>query len=122
MKEVDIGVEDSAIDKIIAEIDYVGNGKINYTEFLAVTLSFQETISEEMLTRLFKRFDVDDTGYISKENLMDAFKRLGRSDITLEEVTQMISVHDIAKDGQVSFNEFKKIFEEDSGVTTLKLT
>ena len=87
MKEVDIGVEDSAIDKIIAEIDYVGNGKINYTEFLAVTLSFQETISEEMLTRLFKRFDVDDTGYIRKENLMDAFKRLGRSDITLEEVT-----------------------------------
>ncbi len=40
MKQVDIGVKDAAIDQIIAEIDYVGNGKINYTEFLAVTLSF----------------------------------------------------------------------------------
>ncbi len=73
MKQVDIGVKDAAIDQIIAEIDYVGNGKINYTEFLAVTLSFQETLSEEMLTRLFKRFDVDDTGFISKQNLIDAF-------------------------------------------------
>ncbi len=34
----------------------------------------------------------------------------------------MISVHDIAKDGQVSFSEFKKIFEEDQEVTTLELT
>ncbi len=122
MKQVDIGVKDSAIDQIIAEIDYVGNGKINYTEFLAVTLSFQETLSEEMLTRLFKRFDVDDTGFISKQNLIDAFQRLGRTNITLEQVTQMISVHDIAKDGQVSFSEFKKIFEEDQEVTRLELT
>ena len=66
-----------------------------------------------MLHRLFKRFDVDDTNFISKDNLIDAFKRLGRSDISLEQVTQMISVHDIAKDGQVSFAEFQKIFEED---------
>ena len=110
MKEADIGVSDSAIDKIIQEIDYVGNGKINYTEFLAATLSFNETLTDEMLFRLFRRFDVDDTGYISQENLMDAFKRLGNSKITINEVKQMISVHDIAKDGQVSFTEFKLIF------------
>ena len=48
-----------------------------------------------MLLRLFKKFDVDDTGYISKENLLDAFKRLGRSNLTMEEVTEMIKVHDI---------------------------
>jgi len=41
------GVSDVEIDKIITEIDYVGNGKINYTEFLAATLSF--TLSDEML-------------------------------------------------------------------------
>ena len=48
-----------------------------------------------MLLRLFKKFDVDDTGYISKENLLDAFKRLGRSNLTMEEVMEMIKVHDI---------------------------
>ena len=38
MKELQIGVSDGEIDKIIREIDYVGNGRINYTEFLSATL------------------------------------------------------------------------------------
>ena len=112
MKDAKLGVDEVAIDKIIKEIDYVGNGKINYTEFLAATLSFNETLTDEMLLRLFKRFDVDDTGYISKENLMDAFKRLGMHKITQKEVTEMISVHDITQDGQVSLPEFKQIFHK----------
>ena len=66
MKEMNIGAADGEIDKIIREIDYVGNGKINYTEFLSATLSIQETLTEELLWRLFKKFDVDDTGYISQ--------------------------------------------------------
>ena len=37
---------------------------------------------------------------------------MGHSNIDREEVTQIISTHDITKDGQVSFIEFKKIFEE----------
>ena len=41
---------------------------------------------------------------------MDAFKRLGRKDITLFDVTEMIHTHDIAKDGKITFSEFKIIF------------
>ena len=40
------GVSPEDIDKIIAEIDYVGNGKISYTEFLSATLSM--SISHEI--------------------------------------------------------------------------
>ena len=65
MKDMNIGVADGEIDKIIREIDYVGNGKINYTEFLSATLSVEESLTEEMLWRLFKKFDVDDTEFIS---------------------------------------------------------
>ncbi len=39
-----------------------------------------------MLWRLFKKFDVDDTDYITKENLFDAFTRLGKNNIKQEEV------------------------------------
>lgn len=46
-------------------MDYFGNGKINYSEFLAATLSAKDTLNDEMLWRLFKTFDVDDTGSIS---------------------------------------------------------
>ena len=103
MIEVNLSVDQNSIRKIIAEIDYVGNGKINYTEFLAATLNLKENLTEEVLHRLFKRFDVDDTNFISKKNLIDVFKRLGRTQITEDEVTEMIRAHDIVKDGQVSF-------------------
>ena len=65
MRDAQMGVEDGVTDKIIAEIDHVGNGKINYTEFLAATLTFGESVSDDMLRRLFQRFDVDDSGRIS---------------------------------------------------------
>ena len=122
MRDAQMGVEDGVTDKIIAEIDCVGNGKINYTEFLAATLTFGESMSDDMLRRLFQRFDVDDSGRISKENLLEAFKRLGRANTTLEEVTAMINAHDIAQDGQVSFQEFKGIFAVGREVSRLELT
>ena len=121
MKDLNIGVADGEIDKIIREIDYVGNGKINYTEFLSATLSIQETLTEEMLWRLFKKFDMDDTGFISTKNLQDAFKRLGRSSITFTDVREMINAHDIARDGKISFAEFKKIFKFEDKVEPLQL-
>ena len=52
---------------------------------------------------------------------MDAFSRLGRKNLTMREVGEMIHAHDIAKDGQISFLEFKKIFETDDKATTLDL-
>ena len=115
-----IGVREETINNIISEIDYVGNGKINYTEFLAATLTFSETLSDEMLQRLFKKFDVDNSGYITKENLLDAFKRLGRNNLTLDDVTEMIKVHDTEQDHVLSFNEFKVIFSKD--LSPLNLT
>lgn len=74
-----------------------------------------------MLWRLFKKFDVDDTGFISKDNLFDAFKRLGRNSMSLTDVNEMIYAHDIAKDGRISFSEFKTIFEIEDKVETLQL-
>ena len=73
MKDVNIGVQDGEIERIVDQIDYVGNGMINYTEFLAATLQFNDEVTDDILLRLFKKFDVDDTNYISKENLMAAF-------------------------------------------------
>ena len=75
-----------------------------------------------MFWRIFKKFDVDDTNFISKENLMNAFKRLGRTDITIAEVTAIISIHDIiTNDGMINFEEFKRIFKNENKIKPLKL-
>ena len=62
----------------MAQVDYRGNGKINYSEFIAATISVQEVLTNEKLYVLFKHFDVDDTSFITSENLRQAFATNGR--------------------------------------------
>jgi len=73
MQKLNIDLDQEEILHIVSEMDYVGNGKINYSEFLAATLSAKNTLTDEMLWRLFKTFDVDDSDFISKQNLLEAF-------------------------------------------------
>ena len=41
--------------------------------------------------------------------------------MTMEEVTEMIRVHDIKKDNVIGFDEFKVIFSKDNNLTPLSL-
>ena len=74
--------DDDDIKEIVSQIDYHGNGMINYSEFIAATLSFDEQVLGEHLWMLFKKFDVDDTDQITVDNLEEAFKRQGRVKVT----------------------------------------
>ena len=76
--QLKINLDKDELKHIVTEMDYYGNGKINYSEFLAATLSANDTITDEMLWQVFKTFDVDNTDFISQPNLIEAFKRLGR--------------------------------------------
>ena len=69
---------DEQIESIMKEVDHHGNGKINYSEFLAATISVKDFITEEKLWMIFKHFDVDDTNYISKDNIEQAMQKLGK--------------------------------------------
>jgi Ca2+-binding EF-hand superfamily protein len=99
--------------KMIDEVDFIGKNRINYSEFLSATLSCQKVLTDELLWNLFKSFDIDDTNYISVSNLREVFKRLGRYEITEEEIKEAIKVHDFDGNNQLSFTEFKIIFLDD---------
>jgi calcium-dependent protein kinase len=45
----DINIPDEKIEQIINEVDYQGNGKINYTEFLVATLDVKQFLDDRML-------------------------------------------------------------------------
>lgn len=62
-------------------------------------------VSEQKLWMIFKRFDVDNTDYISKSNIIRAMKKLGKQ-ITLEEVDDAMDMHDINQEGNINFEEF----------------
>ena len=70
-------------DEIIKEVDYLGNGKINYSEFLAATFDITEFLNskegDKKLRSIFQQFDTDNTGFISGRNIEHAMEKLGRS-------------------------------------------
>ena len=46
-------------------MDYAGNGKINYSEFIAATIELKSVLTYEKLWTLFKYFDTDNSGIIT---------------------------------------------------------
>ena len=72
IKESNLNIPDAHIDEIINEIDYYGNHKINYTEFLVATLNVKEFIDDSKLQAMFNQFDTDGSGVITKENIVTA--------------------------------------------------
>ena len=75
--EANINYQEEEIEKIIDEVDYMGNKKVNYTEFLAATISVKKILTEEKLQAIFKQFDTDGTGKITATNIAEAMKKLG---------------------------------------------
>ena len=96
-------------------VDVHKNGKINYSEFLAATISIQDFMTEERLWMIFRHFDIDDTNYISRENLVEAMKRMGK-ELSEQEVDESLKMHDIRKDGRISFEEFRLMFFPDDDI------
>mmetsp|Transcript_16715 Transcript_16715/g.16690 ORF Transcript_16715/g.16690 Transcript_16715/m.16690 type:complete len:180 (+) Transcript_16715:1-540(+) len=78
-----------------------------YTEFIAATLEAQGQVDEERIAEAFDRLDSDNTGSISKENIMEF---LGETDTTMEDIEIMIAAADIDDCGEVSFDEFLAMF------------
>ena len=68
------------LQAIIDQLDYAHNDKINYTEFIAATLDVRKIINsdEGKLKSIFNSFDVDNSGFITRENLKLAFSKYGR--------------------------------------------
>lgn len=56
---------DQELDQIVKELDEGGDKKINYSEFLAATISVKKILTEEKLTAIFKQFDTDGSGRIT---------------------------------------------------------
>lgn len=97
------------IKEIVSEVDLHQNGKINYTEFIAATLCVEKYMTDQKLREVFMHFDVDDTEYISKENIRESMGKMGQ-ELTPEEIEQALGIHDVKGDHRISFEEFKHMF------------
>lgn len=115
MNECQMSIPLQEIDKIIQEVDYQGNQKINYSEFIAATIQTKKILSDSKLRILFQEFDVDNSGKITKGNLEEAFYFKLQRKLSNEQIDEIYEKHDITKDGQISYDEFKIMMLGDEG-------
>ena len=88
-------------------MDFHCDGKVNYSEFLAATISTINFNKEEKLWSAFKYFDTTDSGYITLDSVMDALKDSG---VIIDEEGLKKTFNELQKKGKkINFNEFKEI-------------
>jgi len=83
------GMSNDEMNDLFYKIDFNQDGQLNYTEFLAATVDKQKVIQKQNMQLAFHHFDVDNSGTITKANLMEVFKRQGHK-MEEDDVTKMI--------------------------------
>ena len=84
-------------------------GKIPYSDFLVAAFDRRRLLDEELLYFAFCRFDVDNDGVISREDLQTALKNLGTG-LDTEELSQVLSLPD--QSASIDFERFKAIVQD----------
>lgn len=64
------------------QVDANGKGKLDYGEFVAVSLHLQRMANDEHLRKAFSYFDKDRNGYIEPDELREALMEDGADDCT----------------------------------------
>ena len=82
-----------------ADID--NSGTIDYGEFLAATVHLNKLEREENLVSAFCFFDKDGSGYITIDELQQACKDFGLSEVHLDDMIKEIDQDNVSKNSYV---------------------
>ncbi len=87
-------------------------GDITFDEFLRLMLPvFTGKVEDEDLYYAFKKFDLDNSGYISIKELQQILARIGQN-YSLDQISELVSIVDGGHgDGQLSYDEFVKLMK-----------
>lgn len=84
-------------------LQFLGNGEIDFEEFLQMMASkIKDQDTEEEIRDAFRVFDKDGNGLISHKELKLVMSRLGEK-LTDDEVDEMIREADLDGDGMINY-------------------
>ncbi|KAJ6707649.1 SERINE/THREONINE-PROTEIN KINASE [Salix viminalis] len=112
LKRVGSELMESEIKDLMDAADIDNSGTIDYGEFLAATVHLNKLEREENLASAFSFFDKDGSGYITIDELQQACKQFGLSELHLDE---MIKEIDQDNDGQIDYGEFAAMMRRGNG-------
>merc|ERR1719261_799193 len=95
-------VEDAVIKASFEALDTSHTDEIHYSDFLAAMVSSRIQIHDEVLAQTFRRFDTDNSGFITVTNLKEV---LGES-FEGQEIENLMKEADFDHTGKISYQEF----------------
>lgn len=104
-----LGVEasDQDIQQRLAEVDVRSNGVINFDEFIKFVSMGNQTVSPaDEMRQMFKIFDPEQKGYVTKEELKTVLKEKLKLPFTDQQIDGMLDYADSAGDGRINYYEF----------------
>jgi calcium-dependent protein kinase len=95
------------VERIMKEIDTDRSGFVDYSEFVKAAVSESVANNEKYLKMAFNKFDIDQSGKISAEELKRVLGEGKEYDDAIWR--EIIRQADLNNDGEIDFNEFAKI-------------
>jgi len=111
-EEAEIEGATDHIEELKKCLDFDKDGKIKYTEFLVATINKNDALTEANIKFAFHHFDTDNNGYITLDNLVEAFHREGKG-LSADEVKEILTQADVSNTGQISLEDFTKLMMYD---------
>jgi len=104
------------LQEILEDVDSDGSGVIDYTEFLAATLSKHMYQKEEVCWQAFRIFDKNQDGKITQEELAAVLKSDEVAGIAgVDAIAAMMQEIDQNGDGIIDFEEFMQMMQDHKG-------
>lgn len=111
LQRLDIKLSEQAYNELIKEFDRDGSRTIEFPEFCRIMLPvFTGKFEDEELWYAFKKFDLDNSGYITAAELRKILAQIGQN-FSEKEISDMISTVDADSDGRLSFKEFSRLMK-----------
>ena len=105
--------EENEMHSIFDSVDQDHTGYIKYTEFVAASMEHRDYAEETTIFEAFQRLDLDRSGGITKENLLDLLKEQLPSEVqdrnVKDVVNEIFENYDHDKDGVIDLNEFREV-------------
>ena len=71
-------------------------------------MDVKQFLDDSNLQAIFNQFDTDNSGKITRMNIVTAMNKIGH-DITQQELDEIMAEHDLEKNDVISFYEFKAL-------------
>mmetsp|Transcript_6191 Transcript_6191/g.18736 ORF Transcript_6191/g.18736 Transcript_6191/m.18736 type:complete len:510 (+) Transcript_6191:150-1679(+) len=94
--------KEANIPQLLEAVDVDGNQEIDYHEFLAATMQRNTYLREDNIKRAFEQLDLDSTGHITFQNLIDITG-------SKKHAQELLNEADVDNDRRISYDEFKDI-------------